>query len=76
MKGIFKETKYIVEYYVKSVFNMEGQEIPITRVFYNEKEAKAFFETMINEGDDIPHEKQEHLFEEKTYYTVNKYMSI
>lgn len=74
MKGIFKETKYIVEYYVKSVFNMEGQEIPITRVFYNEKEAKAFFETMINEGDEF----LSPLFykEEKTYYTVNKYMSI
>ena len=53
MKKLFKETKYIVEYYVKNVFGMEGQELPIIRVFYNEKEAEAFFETMINEKDEF-----------------------
>ena len=74
MKELFKETKYIVKYFVKNVFGMEGQELPVIRVFYNEKEAKAFFFFFINEGDEF----LSPLFykEEKTYYTVNKYMSI
>lgn len=74
MKKLFKETKYIVEYYVKNVFGMEGQELPIIRVFYNEKEAEAFFETMINEKDEF----LSPLFykDEKTYYHLNKTITL
>jgi hypothetical protein len=74
MKELFKETKYIVKYFVKNVFGMEGQELPIIRVFYKEKEARAFFETMINEGDEF----LSPLFykEEKTYYHLNKTITL